>query len=156
MPPQRPVLGSVSRNRQFNCELTLYMRGKAVGLSLMSAKSTKIQDLLKVSRGALRSTLTLDQLRDQGVSQLRTGWPKAYTEAEERLVVRHVQINSKDSYAQVKRACNISFSHRTIKKILAEHEIVNWRARRRTILTDENAATRLAWCLKYRYMNEEE
>ena len=70
MPPQCLILGSVSRNRQFNCELTPYMRGKAVGLSLKGAKSTEIQDLLKISHGALRSTFTLDQLHDQGVSQL--------------------------------------------------------------------------------------
>ena len=156
MPPQRSVLSSVSGNRQFNCELTPYMRGKAIGLSLKGAKPTEIQDLLKISRGALQSTLTLDHLRDQGVSQLRTGQPKVYTEAEERLVVRHVQLNPKDSYAQVKRACDMSFSHQTIKKILVEHGIVNWRARRRPLLTEENAAIRLAWCLKYRYMNEEE
>jgi hypothetical protein len=125
MPPQRSSLSSISRNRQFNHELTLYIRGKIVGLSLKGAKSTEIQDLLKITRGALRSTLSLDQLRYEGVSQSRTGRPKAYTEGEERLVVRHAQINSKDSYAQVKKACNLSFSHRTIKRILAEYEIVN-------------------------------
>jgi len=156
MPPQRSILGSISGNRVSNCELTPYTRGKIVGLSLKGAKSTEIQDRLKITRGALRSTLSLDCLRNEGVSQPRTGRPKVYTEAEERKVVRHARINPKDSYAQVKKACNLSFSHRTIKKILAEHGIVNWRARRRPFLTEEMAAARLAWCLKHRYMSEEE
>jgi hypothetical protein len=70
MPPQCSSLGSISRNRQLNCELTSYTRGKIVGLSLKGAKPTEIQDLLKITCGALRSTLSLDQLRDEGVSQL--------------------------------------------------------------------------------------
>jgi hypothetical protein len=60
MLPQRPILSFVSRNHQFNCELILYMRGKAVGLFLKGTKSTKIQDLLKVSCDTLRSTFTFD------------------------------------------------------------------------------------------------
>ena len=79
-----------------------------------------------------------------------------YIEAEERKVVRHVQIHPKDYYAQIKKACDLSFSHQTIKKILAKHGIVNWRARRRPFLTEEMAAARLAWCLKHRYMTDEE
>jgi hypothetical protein len=78
----RSSLGSISGNRQFNSELTPYTRGKIVGLSLKGAKPTEIQDLLKITRSALRSTLSLDHLRDEGVSQLQTGQPKVYTEAE--------------------------------------------------------------------------
>ena len=60
MQPQYPVLGSVSGNCQFNSELTLYMQGKAVGLSLKGAKSTEIQDLPKTSYGTLQSSFALD------------------------------------------------------------------------------------------------
>jgi hypothetical protein len=136
--------------------LTPYQRGKAVGLSLKGGKSTEIETLLNISHGALRSTLSLDQLRDEGESQLRTGRPKSYTEAEERLLIRHVRANPKDTFAQVKTACNLSCSRNTIKKILAEYSIINWRARRRPFLTEKNAAKRLAWCLKHRYIRVEE
>jgi DDE superfamily endonuclease/Transposase len=47
-------------------------------------------------------------------------------------------------------------SRSTIKKILVEHGIHNWRARRRPFLTEENAAIRLAWCLRHQYISEEE
>ncbi len=33
MPPQRSALGNISGNRRFNCELTLYQRGIALGSS---------------------------------------------------------------------------------------------------------------------------
>jgi len=49
--------------------LTPYIRGKIVGLSLKGAKPTEIQDLLKITHGALHSTLSLDQLHNKGVSQ---------------------------------------------------------------------------------------
>ena len=156
MLPQRSILGSISGNRQPNCELTPYQRGKVVGLSLKGAKPKEIQDLLKISCRAIRSTLSLDDIRNEGESQLRIGRPKSYTEAEERLLLRHVRLNPKDSYAQVKEACDLSLSRNTIKKILAEHGITNWRARRRPFLTEENAAKRLAWCLKHRYIRPEE
>ena len=68
MLPQRSSLGS-SGNRQFNCELTPYMRGKTMGLSLKSAKSTKIQKLLDVTCGAVQSTLSLNHLYNEGNSQ---------------------------------------------------------------------------------------
>ena len=69
MSPQCSILGSVSGNHQFNCELTPYLREKAIGLSLKGAKSTEIQDLLKITYRALQSTLSLDQLYNQSVSQ---------------------------------------------------------------------------------------
>ena len=83
MPPSRTPLGSISGNRRFNYELTPYQRGIAIGLKLAGAKSKDIQVDLNISRGALRSTLSLDQLRNQGVSQPQIGAPKLYIEAEE-------------------------------------------------------------------------
>ena len=53
MPPQRSTLSSISGNRQSNCELTPYTRGKIIGLSLKGAKPTEIQDLLKITHRAL-------------------------------------------------------------------------------------------------------
>jgi len=144
MPPQCSTLGPISGNRVPNCELTPYTRGKIIGLSLKGAKSTEIQDCLKITCRALRSTLSLDCLHNKGVSQPWTSQPKVYTEAEEWKVIWHVWINLKNSYTQVKKACNLSFSYQIIKKILTEHGIVNWRAKRRLFLTEEMAATRLA------------
>lgn len=94
MPLQRSILGSISGNRRFNCELTPYQRGKVVGLTLKGAKSTEVQTTLNISH-----TLSLDQLRNKGESQLRTGRPKSYIEVEERLMVHYIQINLKDLYA---------------------------------------------------------
>ncbi|KAF2175929.1 hypothetical protein K469DRAFT_679342 [Zopfia rhizophila CBS 207.26] len=125
MPPLRTPLGPISGNRRFNHELTPYQRGIAIGLKLAGAKSKDIQVDLNISRGALRSTLSLNQLRNQGVSQARIGAPKSYIEAEERKLIRHVRLHPKDTYAQVKKACTLRCGKTTIKKILKEYGIIN-------------------------------
>ena len=87
MPPQRSVLGTISGNRAFNHQLSPFQRGKVIGLTIGGKKSSFIEELLDVSRGAIRSTLTLDHLRDDGNPQFRTGRPLEYIEADERNLV---------------------------------------------------------------------
>ena len=143
MPPQRLPRGLVSGNRQFNHELTPYQRGIAIGMSFKNAKSSEIEIALDCFRGALRSTLKFANLHNEGQSQTRIGAPKSYTDADERNLLRHIRKNPKDSYAIVQRACEMECSKSTIKRIFVKHGIHNWRARRRPILTEENAVKRL-------------
>ena len=112
-------------------------------MKLVGSKPKEIHDTLDISRGALRSTLSLDYLRDEGHSQLRSGRPKEYTEAEERKLIRHVRLYPKDTYVQVRTACDLSIKRTTIKKILKKYRIINWRARRRLYLTEANVKKRL-------------
>jgi hypothetical protein len=95
-------------------------------------------------------------LRDEGFSQQRSGRPLEYTPADERNLARHVRLHPKDTYAQVIVACSLGIKKTTIKKILRQYGIVNWRARKRPSLTEKNAADRLAWCLRYRGLTAEE
>ena len=156
MLPQCSVLGTISGNRAFNHQLSPYQRGKIVGLTARGEKSRSIEDLLKVSRGAVRSTIQLDHVRHEGNPQVRSGRPKEYSEATIRKIIRHVRLQLKDSYAELIRACDLSIKRTTIKSILSQHGITNWRARRRPLLTEANVAKRLAWCLEHRYWTKEE
>jgi len=156
MPPQRTPLRSITGNRSFNHELTPYQRGIAKGMRLSGVKYTDIQTTLNITKGALCSTLALDDSRDDGASLPRSGRPLSYSEAEERLVIRHIRKNPKDDYRTVLEACGVGFRKSTLKRILKEHGITNWRAKRRPFLTPKHAAKRLAWCLKHRFRNDEE
>jgi hypothetical protein len=98
----------------------------------------------------------MDALRDEGNSLHRSGAGLSYTEAEERLILRHVRNNPKDTYKQVIDACALSCGRTTIKKILAHHGIANWKAKKRPFLTAENAATRLTWAIQHRGQTPEE
>ena len=67
---QRTPLGLLDNNRTFNHEMTPYQRGVAVGMRLSGRSNAQIQANLKISRRALRSTLTKDELRYEGKNQL--------------------------------------------------------------------------------------
>ena len=144
MPPLRTQLRSITPNRPYNHQLTLFQRGIAIGLSIKGAKSTEIEDFLEISRRAVRSTLTLAHLRDDGEAQVRSGRPVKFTPADERNLLRHVRLHPKDTYTEVIVACGLKIKRDTVKRILKKYGIVNWRARRRPFLTEKNAAKRLA------------
>jgi hypothetical protein len=122
----------------------------------MGSKTKEIQIDLDITRGALRSTHTLEQLRPKGISQRKPGRPTTYYEADERNLLRHVRLHPKDTYKEVRVACGLSIKRDAIKKILKRHSIINWRARCRPFLTEANAAKRLVWCLKHRGIAAEE
>jgi hypothetical protein len=147
MPPQRTVLGTMSGNRAFNHQLSPYQRGQILRMSSSGQKCTNIQALLNVSRGAIQSTIKFEALRNNSDTQARSGRPKGYSEATERRILRHIRLNPKDTYLQLISACDLTIKKTTIKSILTQHSITNWRARRRPFLTETNAAKRLAWCL---------
>jgi transposase len=144
MPPQRTPLASITAQRAFNYQLSPYQRGRVIGMTEEGAKSSKIAATLNISRGAIRSTLSLDHLRDEGNPQPRCGPPLRYTPADERNLLRHVRLHPKDTYTQVIEACNLRIKKDTVKKILKRHGIENWNTRRRLFLTEANAAKRLA------------
>ena len=94
-------------------------------MKLVGSKPKEIRDTLDISREALRSTLSLDYLRDEGHPQLRSGRPKEYIEAEERKLIRYVRLYPKDTYIQVRIACDLSIKCTIIKKILKKYRIIN-------------------------------
>jgi hypothetical protein len=65
-------------------------------------------------------------------------------------------LNPKDTYNEVRRACGVSCSRNTLKKILKEHGITNWRCKKRPFLTEKAAAARYAWCKERRLWTAEE
>jgi len=156
MPPTRTPLGSISRNRPKGCEISPYMRGQVISQAFKGAKPTEIARDLKLDRSTVNYTLHQDELRNDGHSLPRKPRRKSYTNAEERLCVRHVRLNPKDIYKQVIEACNLRCKRETVKKILKRHSIANWRAKKRLELTEAHALKRLAWALAHRGWTGEE
>ena len=146
MPPNRKVLGPISGNIQKKRELNLYQRGKIITTAELGLSNTEIGKAYNHLESTVRKTISQDKLRNQGRSLPRSGRPKKYTAYDERVLLRHVRLNPKDTYAQVRAACSLRISNTTIRNILSHHGITNWRAKKRPELTEEVVAKRYSWC----------
>jgi hypothetical protein len=147
MPPLRTPLGSISGNRLKGCEISPYMRGQVAGKASECRGLRGIATDLKLDYSTVRYTLKQDELRHEGESLPRAHRKKSYTDADERNLLRHVRLNPKDTYKQVIIACGLDCKTTTVKKILKQHGIANWRCKQRPELTEAHALKRLAWCL---------
>jgi hypothetical protein len=156
MPPLRTPLQDISSNRLSREHLSPYIRGRVIGMSAEGASSSKIARHLDLAESTIKYTIKIDPLRIEGFSIPKAPRQKSYTDADERVLLRHVRLNPKDTYQQTIDACRLSCKRETVKKILKRHGITNWRCKRRPELTEAHAAKRLAWCLKYKDWRVEE
>jgi transposase len=147
--PRRP-LGVISGNVQRRRELKPHERGKVIGASIAGATPGRISTLLNIPDQTVRDTISQDILRDDHKSKPRTGRPKCYTERDERMLLRHVRQFPKQTYAQVMNETQLGFSRSTVRRILQDHGIANWRAKKRPHLTQAHADARLGWCTRQR------
>ena len=92
-------------------------------MHLGGAKPVDIARELRITQSTVGYTLQVDSKRNEGTSQARLFRSKSYTDAKERLLLRHVRLNLKDTYAEVIRVCGLTCSRSTVKKILKAHGI---------------------------------
>jgi hypothetical protein len=64
MPPYCYPLGLRDINRFSGGQISLLERAYIIGIAYKDAKSTEIENILDLSRGAIRSTLTKTRLRE--------------------------------------------------------------------------------------------
>lgn len=98
MPPQRKTLGPISENLIKGKHITPYMRGKIMGCSIAGSTPAQIALGLKVDDSTIQYAIVQDLLQHEGFSLPRKDRAKSYTDAEERLLLRHVRLNPKDTY----------------------------------------------------------
>src|SRR5436305_12886331 len=120
------------------------MHEKVMSQASKGATLTQIMTDLKLTCSAIQYTISIDPLHNKGIFQPHAAQKKSYTNVEKCLIIHYVCLNPKDTYKQVKEACQLSFSNSIIKRILKMHDIGNWRAKCHPLLTEEHAAKRLA------------
>jgi len=102
MPPQRSPLGPISGNRLLGAYLSPYARGVIARKASVGAKPSEIAAELELEYSTVYRTIQLDLTRHEGASLPRMPRKKSYTKADERILLRHVQLNLKDTYAKIK------------------------------------------------------
>jgi len=123
--PLEPITPNVTPRH----ELTPYQRGLIIGARLAGATIPTIAKAQNRSINTIKSTLRRAHLQPEGDSQPRSGRPKVYSDREKRALIRHCRLHPKHTYAQVRHALGSEISTSTIKLILKEAGISNWRAK---------------------------
>jgi hypothetical protein len=147
MPPQRTPLRSIDANSiKRGPDLTPYQRGRISALydSGLSPREIELQE--KQSRGAVRSTLRLQNINTDGTSQPRSGRPSLYDIRDQRMMLRHMRKYPKSTFKDRRKETGLEMSNSTIKRLARENGLHHWRAKKRPELSDKNAAERLLWC----------
>ena len=149
MSRRRSPLAPISGNQRRGPDLYLSLRGKIVTLKESSVTTSTIARL-SLPRSTIQSTLDLDELRNNGESQPRIGRPLSYTPSDERRILRIVRAHPKLTYRELLSQLGLEIHPNTVKKILKEYRIQNWKCKHRPFLTPALAAKRLAWCLEHK------
>lgn len=140
-----------------NAELTPYERGQIAGAAAFGGSKAAISRATGFYKSIIRKTLKLDTERVQGQSKPRLGRPKLSDKDIEAAILDYVRKHPKHTYQQVKCGTDTKhLSRTTIRRILRENGILNWRAKRRPHLTEAVAAMRLAQCLERAHWRKKE
>lgn len=139
----RTPLAPISGNKPRGNELSQYMRGKIEFAAEIGAPRAEIAKTLNLPLTTVKYTLSKASQRHNGESLPRSGRPKEYSERDERAIVRIARRNPRIKYRDLILQAGIDLYRKTIYRILCEHGIKKWLAKKRPLLTEEHAKARL-------------
>ena len=142
MPPRTP-LGVISGNRRKSKDLTPFQRGKIVGNADTGLSIALIAENYNIAESTVRSTLQLNPQRHLGESKPRSGRPKFADRLIIRNILRVVRVNPKITYDKLRTEIQQRYSNSTLRRILQNAGITNWRAKKRPLLRSDVVKKRL-------------
>jgi transposase len=154
MPPQRRVLGSISPNIISRRQLTQYERGQIIGAHQAGLTDTQIAKQFNTPRSTIQDTIKYASNRPTGVVKIRSGRPKITTKRDERFLLRYIRKYPKATYKQLRRDTGLNYSDRVLRRIMKDHGILHWRAKKRPKLDAKDATIRLHWAQNHRHWTE--
>ena len=80
----------------------------------------------------------------------RSGRPEIPTKLQKRAILQAVRKDRQLTHEEVRRQHTPNVSLITIRRLLGEHNLRKWLAKKRPKLTEQHAAKRLAWAREYR------
>jgi hypothetical protein len=101
------------------------MRRRIAGRAAAGQKAPAIAKDLNLVLGTVKYTIRQDKLRNDSHTLPKKPRRKTYTPYQEHLLVRHVRLHPKDTYAKVIIAYNLDCKTSTIKIILKKYGIAN-------------------------------
>ena len=146
--PRRP-LGPITPNIIRRKELTPYTRGFILRQLTAGVEQADVAKALNLSRATVRTTLLRADTRINGESVERSGRPKVTDDRDERIILRLARINPKQTYQELIQRSGVKCSKSTIYRILARAGIINWLAKKRPLLRQQDVDAKLHWAKIY-------
>src|SRR2546421_9022747 len=128
---QRTPLAPLDLNRIKNKELSLYLRGLIQTWAAIGLGTAEIARKTFLTPETVRSTLSRNPQRHEGITLPRSGRPSKLSRRDRRTLLRYVRKNPKLSYKQILIDTRLPVCKKTVYRILREEGIKKWIAKQR-------------------------
>ena len=149
MPTPRTPLGEINTNKVRRQPVSPFLRGFIEKSRVAGQSATSLSRELDIPRKTVIRTLELNPQRINGETRARSGRPRISSSTDVRNILRLVRATPRITYAKIREALLKTFSDDTIGRILKEHGIANWRAKRRPLLKADVVKKRLKWAKEH-------
>jgi transposase len=140
--PQRRPLSEISGNRPEGHELTVNDRAQIIGAIKCGVSIADAARTLDFPPSTVKTTIRRDSVRSANATLPRSGRPSKASARDIRTIIRYVRINPKHTYRQIRQELQLSFSSRTVKRIIEPFHIRKWQCKQRPELSEEVAKLR--------------
>lgn len=151
MPPQRQFGDLISGNRRRNQELSKEARSFIAGAKAVGGRSSEIAAQIGCAKRTINRTIQRLDETEKTSSRPRTGAPAKLDNRDEREILRIVRRTPEIKYSELKRQAGVDVHKITLYRLLKEHGITNWIAKRRPKLTEAAREKRLAFALEHQH-----
>lgn len=141
----RKALHEVDTNRRRGKELTAFERGRITARHEDGQTSTQIARVMEKSPNTILTSIAKEPGRTDGVSKPRTGTPRKSDARIRRRILWVVKKFPHVSYAKIRAETGFDLSNSTPCRTLREFNMEHWIAKKRPVLTEEQAEQRLKW-----------
>jgi transposase len=136
-------------------ELTDYEKGQIEGRS-GTMSHAKIGNELSRPRRTVSSFLQRLRERENKENLPRPGRPQKTTESSDRYLIYAAESDTDQPLKQLRNATNLGISIQTIRRRLQKAGIRKWHAKKRALLTKNDAKRRYQWAKEHRHLTRDD
>ena len=151
----RISLASISDNLTCCKELTPYQRDLIVGTAFRDTSTVKIQKKFFTSELMIQTVISQASEQDHEISKPQSDCLKCCSMWKQHHIIHTAQIQLNIIYHDLIKITEINCSKFTVYWILKKYELINWLAKKHSLLQEKNAANRLVWVKEWKNWDSE-
>ena len=146
----RASLISIVDNKSYRTKLISFKRDMIIEAQTLKTKSIKIKKTLNFTKSIVLITLKRNSIRKNDVIKFRSDIFDILSDCDRKYIIKHVCLNSRSIYAQLKLKSKIFCFKFTLYRTLRLYELINWMIKKRFLLISQTVYKRLKWCQAHR------